>query len=228
MLKSIYSFFTDLFPNFLSFSSHSSSILQLNNKKIVSCVLAMSKINLNKLNKNFAHAALLLIDTESDVDDDYRGDGIIIEYGDYFPNMSEKESELVKKGNVIYRYGDKGGLRYYAINYKEFLNIFGNICYVSMDISSDNQMTFQYFIDTIAPTSDNIWIKENYKVSILNGIIGIGKDNRHCQTFAAKALSILKPKFMKNMINVTDDSRKTKKKIDIFPDIIKDELLKLT
>jgi len=223
MLKSIYSFFIDLFPNFLSFSSHSSSILQLNNKKIVSCVLAMSKINLNKLNKNFAHGALLLIDTELDVDDDYRGDGIIIEYGDYFPNMSEKESEQVKKGNVIYRYGDKGGLRYYAINYKEFLNIFGNICYVNMDISSDNQMTFFDFIDIIAPTSDNIWIKENYKVSILNR-----NDNYNSHTFVAKALSILKPKFMKNMIIVTDDSRKTKKRIDIFPDIIKDELLKLT
>ena len=51
---------------------------KLNKTKIVSCVLAMSKINMNNLNKNFAHAALLLIDTESEMDEKFRGSGIII------------------------------------------------------------------------------------------------------------------------------------------------------
>ena len=62
----------------------------------------------------------------------------------------------------------------------------------------------------------------------MNGIIGIGKDNRHCKTFAAKALNIFKSKFNSNMIIVTDDSRKTKKKIDIFPTLIKDVMLMFT
>ena len=197
---------------------------KLNKTKIVSCVLAMSKINMNNLNKNFAHAALLLIDTESDMDEKFRGSGIIIEYGDYCPTMSEKEQKDVEKGVVIYRYGDKGGLRYYAIDYLEYIKIFGDICYVSMDIESYNQMTFQYFIDTIAPTSENIWIKEKYKVNILNGWFGNGKENHNCQSFATKALNLLHPKLNTNAIMVTDESRRTKKKIDIFPSAIKEVL----
>ena len=217
------------FSSSSSSSSFSSSptksiIEQLNEKKIVSCVLAMCKIKMNNLSKNFAHASLLLINTDSETDDKYRGTGIVIEYGDYSPKMSEEEKEDVEKGIVIYRYGDKGGIRYYAIDYKEYLRIFGDICYVSMDIESHNQMTFQYFIDSIAPTSENIWIKEKYKISILNGIIGDGKENHNCQSFAAKALMQLKPKFSSIQIIVTDQSRKTKKKIDIFPSAIKEVL----
>ena len=107
---------------------------KLNKTKIVSCVLAMSKINWNSVDKNFAHAALLLIDTNSELDEEYRGTGIIIEYGDYSPTMSKEEEEAVKNNRVIYRYNNKGGLRYYAIDYKEYVKIFGDICYVSMDI----------------------------------------------------------------------------------------------
>ena len=207
-----------------SFSSSptKSIIEQLNEKKIVSCVLAMCKIKMNNLSKNFAHASLLLINTDSETDDKYRGTGIVIEYGDYSPKMSEEEKEDVEKGIVIYRYGDKGGIRYYAIDYKEYLRIFGDICYVSMDIESYNQITFQYFIDSVAPTSENIWIKEKYKASILNGIIG--KDNHNCQSFAVKALNILKPKFISSNIVVNDKSRRTKKKIDVFPSTIKEVL----
>ena len=53
MFKLIYSFFIDLFPNFSSFSSHSSSIQKLNETKIVSCILSLSKINLNKFKQKF-------------------------------------------------------------------------------------------------------------------------------------------------------------------------------
>ena len=219
---------------FRSASSSSSSsscsttdrlIEQLNNTKIVSCVLAMSKIQWNKINKNFSHAALLLIETDSEIDDDSRGDGILIEYGDYSPNMSEEEKEAVEKKRVYYRYGDKGGLRYYAFNYKEYLKIFGDICYVSMDIESDNQMTFQYFLDKVAPPDENDWIKEKYKV--LGDIFGLAGGNHNCQVFAAKALDLLKPTFISKMIVVTDKDRKTKKKIDIFPQQIKAILSKL-
>lgn len=202
-----------------------SLINKLNNKKIASCILAMSKINLNKISKDFAHAALLLIDTDSEIDDDSRGEGILIEYGDYSPNMSDDEIKSVKEGRVIYRYGDKGGLRYYAFNYKEYLQIFGDICYVSMDIDPDNQMTFQYFLDKVAPSNENDWIKEKYKV--VGGIMGIGGGNHNCQSFASKALDLLKPSFESKMIAVTDKKRKTKNKIDIFPSQIKETLLKI-
>ena len=62
-------------PSSCDFSSSSTQYLveKLNKTKIISCVLAMSKIQLNAFSKNFAHAALLLIDTGSDVDDDSRG-----------------------------------------------------------------------------------------------------------------------------------------------------------
>ena len=38
----------------------------------------MSKIKLNTFSYNFAHVALLLLDTESDMDDNSRGSAIII------------------------------------------------------------------------------------------------------------------------------------------------------
>ena len=134
--------------------------------------------------------------------------------------MSEGEKKAVKNGTVIYRYGDKGGLRYYAIDYKEYVKIFGDICYVSMDIESNNQMTFQSFLDKIAPTTENIWIQEKYKINYLNGIIKDIDDNHNCQSFASKVLNMLRPSFNPNMIIVTDSSWKTEKKIGVFPDFI--------
>ena len=202
-----------------SSSTINSLIDKLNQTKIVSCVLAMCKINMNKLSKNFVHASLLLINTNSDIADESRGDGIIIEYGDYSPTMSDDEIKSVEKGRVIYRYGDKGGLRYYAFKYTEFLETFGDICYVSMDIKPEYQVTFQYFLDKVAPESENDWIKEKYNISILKG-----SANHNCQSFAAKALKILKPSFDPNNIIKKDTSRKTNKKIDIFPKYIKDVL----
>ena len=200
-------------------------IEKLNEKKIVSCVLALGKLRWYSFSKECVHASMLLIDTDSGFDDEYRGNGILIEYGDYSPNMSEEEKEAVEKKRVYYRYGDKGGLRYYAFNYKEYLKIFGDICYVSMDIESDNQMTFQYFLDKVAPPDENDWIKEKYKV--LGDIFGLAGGNHNCQVFAAKALDLLKPTFISKMIVVTDKDRKTKKKIDIFPQQIKAILSKL-
>jgi len=209
--------------NFAS-SSTQSLVEKLNKTRIISCILAMSKIQLNSFSKNFAHAALLLIDTSSDVENYSRGSGIVIEYGDYSPTMSEGEEEAVKKGTVIYRYGDKGGLRYYAIDYKEYIKIFGDICYVSMDIESNNQMTFQYFLDKIAPTSENIWIQEKYKINYMTGIIEDGNDNHNCQSFASEALTMLRPLFIPNNIKVTDSFWETEKKIDIFPIFIQEVL----
>jgi hypothetical protein len=132
--------------------------------------------------------------------------------------MSDKEIESVSSGRVIYRYGDKGGLRYYGFKYSEYLEIFGDICYISMDIESENQITFKYFIDKVAPSNGNVWIKENYEKSIIKGLIS---ENQNCQAFASEALKILKPKFEARNIIIRDKDRKPKKKIDIFPNNIK-------
>ena len=75
---------------------------------ISSCILAISKFSfLSHL--NISHSALFLIDTNSDASDKNRGNGILIEYGDYSPKMSKDEQNYVKNGLVIYRYGIKGG-----------------------------------------------------------------------------------------------------------------------
>ena len=68
-----------------------------------------------------------------------------------------KKKKQLKKGQLFIV--GKGGLRYYAIDYNKYIKIFGDICYVSMDIESNNQMTFHYFLDNIDPTSENIWIQ---------------------------------------------------------------------
>ena len=171
------------------------------------------------MSKNFAHAALLLIDTNSEIFEDSRGDGVLVEYGDYSPNMSDEEIKSVSSGRVIYRYGDKGGLRYYGFKYNEYLKIFGDVCYIDMDIPSENQITFKYFIDKVAPMNENIWIKANYEKSLIKGILF--SEIQNCQAFACEALKILKPKFESRNIEIKDTKRKPKTKIDIFPNNIK-------
>jgi hypothetical protein len=201
----------------------------LNKVKFVSCVLAMSKINLNNLSKNFAHAALLLIDTESDIDDESRGSGLVVEYGDYNPNMSKEETEAFENGEVVYRYSYKGGLRYYAIDYNKYIKIFGDACYVSMDIEPEKRMTFNEFIDKIAPKAENYWIQEKYKVNYLSGFTQDQDSNFNCQTFAYEALDFLKPTFDPDKIVVTDELRKNqiKNKIEAFPSYMEEALNRL-
>ena len=212
-----------------SSSSTTSIIKKLNDNKIASCVLGISRIGFNTFNKNFIHAALFLNDHKCDESDNERGEGIIIEYGDY-PSKDDKvmEEKKVKEGNVIYHYDQekgeikKGGLRYYSNTLTKFKEIFCNICYVDMEIENLNEITFMYFIDKIASKNEEKWTKEKYKV---NPIFG---SNHHCQVFAAEALKILKPDFRpKDIIVIADEYKGYKKKIDIFPDVIKNALKSL-
>lgn len=204
-----------------SSSTVSSKINELNKKKIVSCALGISKIKGYAINGNFVHAALLLIDT--DCGKGQRGDGILIEYGNYCPKMDENEFKKVQNKDVIYRYDEKGGLRYYVINYDNFVKEFGDLCYVDMDIDNNRRVTFQYFIDTIAPKTEYKWIKNRYNVNPLEGFLG--KGNHHCQIFSAEALKILKPSFRPKDIAIVGAQPPTNK-IDILPGCIKKVLLK--
>ena len=217
-----------------SSKSSTSSAIHLKNiidsweeKTIASCILGISKIGIvTNIDKDFSHAALLLLDKTIDYDEDdfekiqdYYG--ILIEYGDYNPNMCDDEKNYVKKELVKYHYDDKGGLRYYGKKYGEFCTEFGSLGYIDCNIKPDNQQSFEVFLNNIAKKEDNKWIQKNYFVGI--------KNNFNCQNFAIEALKKLKPYFtLENIIPNNKDPKKLKgynKKIESFvPQIIRPEL----
>ena len=216
------------FSSSIASASSANSVVNLieqwENKSIASCVLGISKIGLSSnLSSKIAHSALLLLQKkiDYDVDDDeviLNENGIIIEYGDYGPNKSNIEKEYVKNGLVIYRYGDKGGLRYYVKKYKDFIKEFGDIGYVDLNIDENNQQSFSHFIDKIAKIEDNKWIQSKYSASF----------NFNCQTFTIEALKELNPYFNSSNIYPTDlnlAAKKSKKKLDFIPSNIKTELM---
>ena len=199
-------------------------IEQWENKPIASCVLGISKINMaSSLNSNVSHSALLLLQKEIDYDQDdedeiKKENGILIEYGDYKPSMDKTENIYTQKGYVIYRYGDKGGLRYYVKKYGEFIKEFGDIGYIDLNIDVDNQQSFNHLINKIAKLDENKWIQAKY--SSFNDF--------NCQTFSIYALKEIKPYFNSSNIYPTDPNlaiKKSKKKLDFIPSNIKTELM---
>lgn len=139
----------------------STLIERFNETKIVSCTLGLQRIRLlSDISKELAYSSLLLIDTPLENSKERRGYGILIEYGDYSPNMSKEENKLLKNVKVIYRYGTEGGLRYYAINYPDYLK-YCDAGYIEMDIKEEDQMTFVDFIERCAPLNDSQWKQKN-------------------------------------------------------------------
>lgn len=216
------------FSSSIASASSANSVVNLieqwGNKSIASCVLGISKIGFtSNFSSKIAHSALLLLQKKIDYDEDddeviLNETGIIIEYGDYNQNKYDIEKEYVKKGLVIYRYGEKGGLRYYVKKYKDFIKEFGGIGYVDLNIDENNQQSFSHFIDKIAKKEDNKWIQSNYSASF----------NFHCQTFTIEALKELKPYFNSSNIypqNLELATKKSKKKLDFIPQNIKTELM---
>ena len=191
----------------------SNLIENLNENNIISCCLGMSKIYFaSNLVRSYAHSALLLLSTSLEDEDQYREEGILIEYGDYSPDMCEEETKKYNNKEVLYRYDKEGGLRYYGMKYSKFVEEFGSVGYISMDIDPMYQKTFENFIDLCAPTNERKWIKSNYAI------------NHNCQTFVAEALEILRPQFIPLMIQKGPNGKEYKKKIDIFPNNIKNVL----
>ena len=87
MFSGIFSFF------FSSTPKVSQLIEKFNRTKIAFCILSLSKTNYFKFN-NILHSTLLLIDTNQEFSDEERGYGILIEYGDYSPDMTEEEKKM--------------------------------------------------------------------------------------------------------------------------------------
>ena len=200
---------------FASLSSSSSSapvsdiISQWKNSCIQSCVLGISKIGMtSNLSTKISHAAILLLNKEIDYDED--DDNIIL----------ETNGILIEYGLVVYHYGEKGGLRYYIKKYGNFIEEFGDIGYIDLNIHSDNQISFDTFLDKIAKLEDNKWTLNNYSAYW----------NFNCQNFAIEALHELNPHFVIGNIYPKDPNlaaKKSKKKLDFVPSNIKEELLKL-
>ena len=173
---------------------------------IASCVLGISPLGIvSNLSYRFTHAALLILKDELDIEDEesdiLKRNGILIEYGDYNPKMADSEKNYTEKGLVIYHYEDKGGLRYYVKKYSEFIEEFGNIGYIDLNIDANNQNTFDIFINKVAKKEDNKWIQKNYSPKYFN-----------CQNFVIEALREIKPNF--NLGDVCPkDQNLAKKKI---------------
>ena len=189
-------------------------IKQWGQNTIASCILGISKINIasNFINR-ISHAALLLLPEKIDYDEDFsslqKKYGILIEFGDYNPNMCDTEKNYVKNKYVIYHYDNKGGLRYYGKIYNEFCKEFGDLGYIEFNIKVDNQISFKDFLDKIAKKEENKWVQEKY--------VGY---NFNCQNFVIESLKLLKPYFsIENIVPNAKDPRhlrSMKDKIDYF------------
>ena len=179
--------------NFNNATNIGDLISKLNNLPISSLIIGISSLKYQSLSPNITHIVLLLT-TEKRMDILMRKckvtEGIVIEYGNYpldEPQAKKKEEENIKNGLVIYRYGEKGGLRYYTNTIDYFLNNFCDIGYIILNISKENQYTFPNLIDKLAPLSENKWIKENYKA------VGLIKKSQNSHDFVCHVIDILKP-----------------------------------
>lgn len=174
---------------------------------IISCVVGISSLNniLENISNNVAHTALLLVDKKAEEDDD-RGTGILIEYGDYAPSMSSEEQKYVDKELVVYPYKDEGGVRYYAKEYTKFIQEFSDIGYIDMDIEDYDQISFTDFLEKCVPLYEKKWIKAKYSAL-----------NHNCQHFVAQALEILKPAYSSRFIYPGPKKTAPKKKEIIIP-----------
>ena len=76
-------------------------ITKWGNNPISSCVLGISKIGIaSYLSTKIAHAALLMLQEKLDFNDEesdiLKRNGILVEYGDYSPDMHKTEKNITK------------------------------------------------------------------------------------------------------------------------------------
>ena len=188
---------------------------------IHSCIIAINSIKGNDYHHNIAHTALLL--TTKNRKEIMKGqcqnaEGILIEYGNYPPDEPKakiEEEDNIKNNLVIYRYEEKGGLRYYTNSIEFFLQKFCDVGYVTLDIDKDNQKSFKNLIDIMAPLSENKWIKENYNLTDL-----VFKKSQNCQDFVCHAIDILKPIYDVSYIKKGKKCSKDVNEQNIIPDCI--------
>lgn len=205
-------------------SEHSGKSIQdliksFDKKTIKSCIVGVSKILFN----NISHTSLFLSDLEANKLEkigDKEVDGIIIEYGYYDPKKNDDEWDNVDKGYVIYRYGrELGGLRYYTNTFTKYIIKFCDLAYIILDVNKDNQITFSYFIDQVAPIKEEKWIKKNYVFTK-----DLFNKTFNCRTFTAHALNVIKPIYDKRLIKKGKSASISKNKEET---LIPNEVLKI-
>ena len=183
---------------------------QMNETPIHSCVIGISELAFHSLNRDIAHTALFLTNKKrSDLLDpkSKSSEGIVLEYGAYPPDekkAKEKEESNIKNGFVIYRYGEKDGLRYYTNTFEYFQDKFCDIGYITLKVNSENQETFFRLIDILAPLSENKWTKENYNA------VGMVNHKQNCQDFVCHVINIIKPPYEILFITKGKNSSKIK------------------
>ena len=147
----------------------------------------------------YVHVALFISDQDADSFDEK---GIVLEYGKY-------ESKDNSNGEMKYEY-KKGGMRYGWVELKEFQEKLASDISINLDIRP--LLIFRELIDKIK-LNDN-WDFNSYSAA-----------KHNCQHFCAKAISILKAKFISNGVTIKNNARhKYGKKKDIIPQIIQNSL----
>jgi hypothetical protein len=196
-------------------SAYSAAYIQkyIKDKKIFFCCLGISNLSKESYTqkianvvagKYYTHTSLWLSDQKPYEDED-NAYGLVLEYGKYDEEYEikiivddygkEKKME-VKKSCVIYHYGKKGGLRYYAKRFQDYIDIFGTVAYVELDVENDNQIMFLDFINKVAPVNEEEWIKDKYHFI-----------EKNCHDFTSKAIQILKPSYRAKDIKVNDKTK---------------------
>ena len=171
----------------------------MNQQSLKSGIIGISIINiLSGVLKDIYHSVLFRWGTYSEFTKE-NSKGIIIEYGDYYPEIS-----IVQK-YIKYLYIDKGWLRYYVNTYQDFKN--SDIGYIELNIAKKNQMTFDNFIEKIAPNSSENWIKSKYFPCYHN-----------CQHFVVEVIKVLNPPFKTKDVfpKVPKLSETKNKKVNLF------------
>ena len=74
----------------------------MGNNPISSCVLGISKIGIaSYLSTKIAHATLLMLEEKFNINDDesdiLKRNGILVEYGEYSPDMDKTEKKILRK-----------------------------------------------------------------------------------------------------------------------------------
>ena len=158
-----------------------------------------SKVLKSLYPEEYVHTSLFISDQD---EDSFEEKGIVLEFGKY--ESSNNENGLMK-----YEY-KSGGMRFGWVELKEFQEKLASDISINLDIRP--LLIFRELIDKIK-LNDN-WDFNSYSAA-----------KHNCQHFCAKAISILKAKYISNGVTIKNNARhKYGKKKDIIPSLIQNAL----
>ena len=186
----------------------------IENLNIINCSIGISILSSNTLMNRFVHSFLWL--TDKDLEPEENPLGLVIEYGNFSQedkddwiishNNENPKNKKIDKNNLIYHYGNKGGLRYYIKSYEEFFDLANEAI---VELSLDAPMSFKSFINECASLEKEQWIKEKYQLL-----------KKNCHSFIENAIRILKPKYSPRFIYTKDKRKEKRTRESSIPTII--------